>query len=112
MNGLLNQVKLALQLGFDAAGAVGQAPSVPTGLVTSTGIRNVINTQWDDQAGCTFNVYVDGVLNQTGVVWQVLFHKVNIGASNTVAFISLSAVNTTSGLESAQCDPVMGTSGS
>lgn len=87
-------------------------PAVPTGLVTSTGIVNVINTQWDDQAGCTFNVYVNGVLNQNGVVWQATFHKVNIGAPNTVALISISAVSTSSGLESPQCTPVAGISGS
>lgn len=88
------------------------APAVPTGLVTSTGIKNVINTQWDDQAGCTFNVYVDGALNQEGVVWQATFHKVNIGAPNTEALISISAVSISSGLESPQCTPVAGTSGS
>lgn len=87
------------------------APAIPVGLTGMTADAGAVDLHWTDQAGCTFNIYVDGSLYQTGVSWDYTV-RIYYGDPGEEHEYAVSAVDTVTGLESAPCEALGITSGS
>lgn len=87
------------------------APHAPTGLQALPGTSGIIELMWDDQPGCTFNVFSDSgsYYGATGIALSW-----NIGLPGQPVYnITLVAVDDVTGLESPPSSPpIEGISGS
>ena len=86
-------------------------PAIPTGLTVMTADAGAVDLHWNDQPGCTFNIYVDGSFLKSVVYWDYTV-RVNYGDPGTEHQYAVSAVDIITSLESAPCEALGITSGS
>ena len=103
-------MKLALQLGLEAVSAVSRGPAIPTGLAGSPSSPGVVEITWDAQSGVTFNLYVGGSISVPDLTGSS--YSFNSGTPGDSFYISLTAKNPTTGMESPQSPLILVTAGS
>lgn len=84
-------------------------PPAPTGLTTMSSGYSAVTLDWNDQGAVTFSVFRNGLLVTDGLTDSTYID--NTPTAGTTYSYTLTATDNATGLESAPCSPVDGTSG-